>query len=108
MAPIPMLTPQQIARALGGDVCGNQVLVPGPGHSPKDRSLSIRLIESAPNGFLLYSFAGDDPIVCKDYLSEKLGLQPPNGRVNGALRSQPGRHDSKRTETAVAIWKATT
>ena len=33
-----MLTRHQIACALAGDLCGNQVLAPGPGHSPKDRA----------------------------------------------------------------------
>ena len=29
---------------------------------------------SAPDGFLVHSFAGDDPIRCKNYVREKLGL----------------------------------
>jgi hypothetical protein len=33
-----MLDPHALARALGGDVSGHDVLVPGPGHSLKDRS----------------------------------------------------------------------
>lgn len=69
-----MLTPPQVAYTLGGEVFGDQVYVPGPGHSPKDRSLSIKLDASAPDGFLVHSFAGDDPIRCKDYVREKLGL----------------------------------
>ena len=33
-----------IARALGGNVAGrNSVVAPGPGHSPHDRSLSVKL-----------------------------------------------------------------
>jgi hypothetical protein len=56
-----MLTLQQIARAMGGDLCGGQVKAPGPGHSRRDRSLSIKLDASAPDGFLVHSFSGDDP-----------------------------------------------
>jgi hypothetical protein len=41
-----------IARALGGEVNGRQVLAPGPGHSPKDRSLAIRISSDAPDGFV--------------------------------------------------------
>jgi hypothetical protein len=44
------LTLSQIAHALGGEVRGNQVLAPGPGHSSKDRSLSIKLDPNAPGG----------------------------------------------------------
>jgi hypothetical protein len=62
-------------------VSGGQVLCPGPGHSAKDRSLSITPDDAAPGGFLAHSFAGDDPIVCKDFARQKLGLEPfkPNG-----------------------------
>jgi hypothetical protein len=76
-----MLTLQQIARALGGEISGRQVKAPGPGHSPKDRSLSIKLDESTPDGFLVHSFAGDDPIRSKDYVREKLGLPPWKGNT---------------------------
>jgi putative DNA primase/helicase len=63
-----------IARAMGGEAHGNQALVPGPGHTRKDRSLSIKPDASAPGGFLVQSFAGDDPLRCKDYVRERLGL----------------------------------
>jgi hypothetical protein len=56
-----MLTLQQLTRALRGDISGKQILAPGPGHSPNDRSLSIKIEPSAPDGFLMHSFAGDDP-----------------------------------------------
>ena len=70
-----MLTLQQVARALGGEISGGQVRAPGPGHSRTDRSLSFKLDASAPDGFLVHSFApGDDPIRCKDYVREQLGL----------------------------------
>jgi putative DNA primase/helicase len=63
-----------ITRALGGEVSGRQVLTPGPGHTPRDRSLSIKIEPAAPDGFLVHSFAGDDPIVCKDHVRRRLGL----------------------------------
>jgi AAA domain len=65
---------RSIARALGGTVCNGEVLAPGPGHSRKDQSLSIKLDRAAPDGFIVHSFANDDPIVCKDYVREKCGL----------------------------------
>lgn len=60
---------------------GGGVLAPGPGHSAADRSLSIKLDANAPEGFLVHSFAGDDPIQCRDYVREKAGLPAfkPNG-----------------------------
>jgi hypothetical protein len=63
-----------IAAALGGEVSGKSVRAPGPGHSVRDRSLSVTPSVTAPNGFLVNSFAGDDPLVCLDYIRAKLGL----------------------------------
>ena len=72
---------QTLAKALGGEVNRSQVLAPGPGHSAIDRSLSVKLDSNAPDGFLVHSFAGDDPLVCRDHVREKAGLEPfkPNG-----------------------------
>jgi putative DNA primase/helicase len=70
-----------VAGALGGDVVGRQVLAPGPGHSPSDRSLSVQF--TSADQFLVHSFAGDDPLVCKDYVRGKLGIPqwtPGDGR----------------------------
>lgn len=64
------------AQALGGDVSGRGVNCPGPGHSARDRSLSVTQDANAPDGILVHSFSGDDPIACKDYVREKLGLSP--------------------------------
>ena len=65
---------QGAARALGGEISGRQILCPGPGHSPKDRSLAVRFEASAPDGFLVHSFAGDDPIRARDHVRERLGM----------------------------------
>lgn len=68
------LTLAQIARALGGEVSGSQVLAPGPNHSRDDRSLSIRLAADAPDGFVVHSFAEDDPLLCRDHVRARLNL----------------------------------
>jgi putative DNA primase/helicase len=63
------------ARALGGDISGRDgVVCPGPGHSRQDRSLSVRFEPSAPDGFVVYSHAGDSVLDCKDHVRERLGL----------------------------------
>jgi putative DNA primase/helicase len=71
-----------LAKALGGEVSAGQVLAPGPGHSAADRSMSVKLDANAPDGLVVNSFAGDDPIKCKDYVRERAGLPAwkPNGR----------------------------
>lgn len=72
---------QTAARLLGGEVSGDQILAPGPGHSAKDRSLSIKVDNGAPDGFVVHSFSTDDPITCRDHVRQKLGLSAfkPNG-----------------------------
>jgi hypothetical protein len=64
----------EIAAALGGEVAARQVLAPGPGHSPWDRSLSVKPDKDAPEGFIVHSFAGDDPLLCRDHVRKLLGL----------------------------------
>jgi RecA-family ATPase len=79
---------QTLARALGGEVSNGQVLAPGPGHSTTDRSLSVMLDAGAPDGFVVNTFSpADDPIVCKDYVRERLGL--PKFKANGRHRASP-------------------
>jgi RecA-family ATPase len=79
------LDARSIARALNGEVFAGRVLAPGPGHSAKDRSLSVKVDPDAPDGFLVTSFAGDDPIVCKDHVRQRCGLPAwkANGKSNG-------------------------
>jgi hypothetical protein len=78
----------KIAEALGGDVVNGEALVPGPGHSAEDRSLAIKLDSAAPDGFVVHSFAGDDPIACRDHVRRKLGLPEfdPKKKPNGGTR----------------------
>src|SRR4051812_38353065 len=74
MSAFAILDTREIAAAMGGDVQGRAALVPGPGHSPRDRSLTVFPDPDDERGFRVHSFAGDDPIVCRDYVAEKLGL----------------------------------
>ena len=69
------LTLAEMAHRLGGEVRGQEVLCPGPGHSEKDRSLSVKLNASG-SGVVVHSFSNDDILVCKDHVRQKLGLPP--------------------------------
>lgn len=62
------------ARSLGGDMTPNGIVCPGPGHSARDRSLSVMLDPDAPEGFIVHSFSDDDPIQCREHVRSKLGL----------------------------------
>jgi putative DNA primase/helicase len=61
------------AAALGGEVIGKRVLCPGPGRDPNDRSLSVRLSEMSPDGFVVLSRRGDDLRACRAYVRRRLG-----------------------------------
>jgi 5S rRNA maturation endonuclease (ribonuclease M5) len=90
--------PRSLARALGGDVSNGQVLAPGPGHSTVDRSLSIKIDPAAPDGFVVHSHSGDDPIACRDYVREKAGL--PAFKPNGGGRRRASAADISALLTA--------
>jgi hypothetical protein len=77
-----------LARALGGDLAGRDtVLCPGPGHTPHDRSLSVRIDRRAADGFVVHSHAGDDWRECRDHVRSRINLSA----------WQPGEDDRRRT-----------
>jgi hypothetical protein len=65
-------TLSEIATALGGSVNGEWINIRGPGHGPSDRSLGIKFDKTAPDGFVVNSFAGDDLHVCRSYVKALL------------------------------------
>src|ERR1700731_4736281 len=82
-----------LARALGGQVSGSSISAPGPGHSAHDRSLSVTPCATAPSGFLVHSFAGDDPIACRDFVCARLdgSIDPSALRGAGVPRADNSR-----------------
>ncbi len=104
-----------IARALGGEVSGRQVLAPGLGHSPCDRSLSIRLSHQSPTGFVVFSHSHDDFQTSKDYVAAKLGMGLDAWRTKGQgppraapvftpRHRRPEPDHAARIARAAAIW----
>lgn len=69
---------------------GDSALVPGPGHSRVDRSLSVKPDPAARNGYILNSFAGDDFAKCRDYVDSQLGI-PQEPRPHAAHNQPRGR-----------------
>jgi putative DNA primase/helicase len=96
-----------LAAALGGELSGRNILAPGPGHSSSDRSLSIRIDPTAPDGFLVNSFAGDPAMACRDHVRAAIGAdrgtqkQPPS-----SSKSAPGpsRDADRRVAIALKLW----
>jgi hypothetical protein len=91
-----MISLRQIAHALGGQVAGPRtVLCPGPGHSPNDRSLAVRIDPRAPDGFICFSHCGDDWKQCRDHVRERLGLPAWQPGDEYRRRTLPRRHVAK-------------
>lgn len=98
---------RRAAALLGGEVTGGQIVCPGPGHGPRDRSLAVRFM---PDGdFTTHSFAGDDWRACRDYVRALLGLgdREPNRepRPSGRTRTMPKPDDGDRIALARYLWK---
>jgi putative DNA primase/helicase len=99
---------REIAAELGGEVSGRQVRAPGPGHSRGDRSLSIKLSASSPDGFIAHSFADDSWQDCRDYVKAKLGLAPFEPHA-GSIKSaalRPSRPAPAALSGAGEMWRA--
>ena len=122
-----MIDLRSLQRALGGEISGGQLLCPGPGHSPRDRSLAVRPSPDG-DGFVVHSHCGDDWTLCKDYVRERLGLpqwQPGDGHdrrvdpsrlktferaaVEAEAERRPLTQDDRvRIERARAVWDEAT
>src|SRR5262245_1400079 len=111
--------PEDAAATLGGDLLpgGKQILCPGPYHSESDRSLSVKFDASAPDGFIVNTFGGDDPLAAKDYVREKLGLpefgsrrrtapidHEAHARKRAEAEAQQAAYAEKQREKARWLW----
>jgi hypothetical protein len=113
---------RSMAAALGGDVVNGRdgpfILCPGPGHSAKDRSLSVAPTARDPDGFVCFSHSGNDWRVCRDHVLARLGRKSSyhdrNSNRAGSLgifkprppTESPPAPAIDRSARAVAVWEA--
>ncbi|MCJ2030915.1 toprim domain-containing protein [Methylobacterium sp. J-043] len=106
-----------MARTLGGEVAGDQVLCPGPGHSRKDRSIAVRLSPGSPDGVLVWSHGRTSWQDAKDHVLALLGVTPDRGgrqerlpspatRRAEPLPAPPSDDDLDRRRRAERLWSA--
>src|SRR5438132_973991 len=99
----------RLAISLGGELAGrDRILCPGPGHSPHDRSLSVRLDPAAPEGFLVHSFAADDWRECRDHVRHSLGCVPSAAPIMASTRYSHRSAGARTTVDALAAWDPAT
>jgi hypothetical protein len=106
------LDPGAVARVLCGNVTGRNVVAPGPGHSRADRSLSIKIDATAPDGFRCHSFAGDDWRACRDHVRAALGLvaggrwrQQSSASSLRPFTAAPDKDAARRSALALRYWR---
>jgi putative DNA primase/helicase len=96
------ITLQEIARVLGGEICGTEVRAPGPGHSRKDRSLSVCIGRNGDvvcNNFV----DPDDWRRYKDHVRQRLGISGREPIICGRHSRPSKTHEhSRRWES---IWR---
>lgn len=101
---------REIAERAQGEVRGDQALIPGPGHSPRDRSLSLKLGDRGQ--VLWHSFAGDEWSSVGPYLAS-LGVVQGRGKEDEEEDAERAkRREAKEMELgkkraiARALWEA--
>jgi hypothetical protein len=85
------LDPGAVARVLCGNVTGRNVVAPGPGHSRADRSLSIKIDATAPDGFAATHLRATIGVLAGTMCERRLGS------------SQGGDGDSNRRQAHYAL-----
>jgi putative DNA primase/helicase len=105
---------RELARRLGGRVCGRTIYCPGPGHSEQDNSLSVFF---GRNGDLVvHSHCGDDWQECRDHVRRLAGLpswkpsSDPNALRAARIRQRGQERfrledERRRREIARSIWE---
>lgn len=113
MQPAPASTPdlRDIVSRLGGDLYdgGKAALIPGPGHSKGDRSLSLRIIGGR---LVWHSFANDDPAEVWRYLGlDGRQLAPMSAAEAAKARAERERErkaaDARRQAFCRDVWAST-
>ena len=94
---------QFLAKLLVGDIVGpRSIAVPTPGHSRRDRGTTITFDPAAPDGFLVHSFNGGDPIEIENIVRSALG-RPAYGSARKVARWD--RSPTQSLAIAMANWK---
>ncbi|MBU2166758.1 MAG: toprim domain-containing protein [Alphaproteobacteria bacterium] len=99
------MTLHRIVAAVGGDLYsdGRRANIPAPGHSARDRSVSLLLTDDR---VVIHGFGGSDWRIVRDHL-RSAGLIDHTGRLIGGARPGPSapRPDLRvRLQTASDIW----
>lgn len=87
-----MTIAQDITRHYGGDWHGSYGAFPTPGHGRTDRGMTVTDAPDAPDGVLVHSFNGGDPLAVKDEC-RRVGLLPEREQSNDCLPRQTAQYE---------------
>jgi putative DNA primase/helicase len=100
---------RSIATALGGDAMkgrqGPFVLCPGPGHSAKDRSLSVAPSATDPDGFVCFSHAGDAWQDCREHVIARIGGRSSEYRETAKRQAKGQNATTDNGTRARQLWR---
>ena len=101
---------RSMAAALGGEVMkgrkGLFILCPGPGHSAKDRSLSVTLSATDPDGFVCFSHTTDAWQDCRDHVRGRTGGRSSEYRETAKRQAKRQNATTDNSAGAVRLWGA--
>jgi RecA-family ATPase len=83
---------QTITRHFGGEWHGTYGAFAAPGHSKGDRGMTVKDEAGAPDGVLINTFNGADPLAIKDDLRDA-GILPPRGQANDNQARETGAYE---------------
>jgi putative DNA primase/helicase len=99
---------RNMAAALGGDVVNGRgglfILCPGPGHSAKDRSLSVAPSATDPDGFVCFSHARDAWQDCRDHVRARIGGRPSEYRETAKRQAKRQEASTDNSARARQLW----
>src|SRR5437879_9614583 len=99
---------RSMAAALGGDVVkgrdGPFILCPGPGHSAKDRSLSVAPSATDSDGFVCFSHANDAWQDCRDHIRGRIGRRSSEYRETAKRQVKRQNAPADNSAVAVRLW----
>jgi putative DNA primase/helicase len=101
-----MIDLADLARRAGGTFNGKDAMIPGPGHSKADRSLSLTIGHTGR--LIAHSFAGDDDTAINEHL-KSFGIDLTASRISpNALRAGEGTRPARTNDTAhlaIQVWR---
>lgn len=101
------MTPDELAKRIGGDVNGDWLNIRGPEHRKGDRSLGVRFDPKASGGFWVHSLADDDPAECRQHVKNLLSKIADGSSLTIEYGAGKGEDEAmqKKIARALSIWE---